>query len=556
MNEAQRKAVLTTEGPVMIVAGPGTGKTLTITRRIAYLIRQGVNPGKILAVTFTNRAAREMRERAESLLGKEAMGVFIGTFHLLGLRIIQDVLPGEFIILNRDDQAEILKPLLKGSGIKVHRAAEIISRMKNLLEEPDQKMKEIYTEYQSLLTAKSALDFDDLILRPIEILADQTYRSGFTHIMVDEYQDINAAQYRLLSLLTQTTCNLCVIGDSDQAIYAFRGADITNFLNFENDYRDAEKIILKDNYRATSTILRASDQLIKNNLKRIEKNLNPTREGGVPVTVVSVPDEKAEGSFIIREIEERIGGTSHYQLIHKTENSDGGSHCFADFAVIFRTNAQSKALEESFHASGIPCQIAGRLCRFPGNKLEKALIERKEILERGLPFDEFLNEVINESGLASEFGESDLTLLQAIASHYKDVAPSEALSGFINELILLTPSEIYDSGADMVTLMTLHMAKGLEFRVVFIAGVDEGLIPCSMKRDDVDIEEERRLFYVGMTRAKDELFLLHARSRFLYGQRLNPSPSPFLKDIPGELVKNLTIPDRPKEKKERQIRLF
>ncbi len=598
LNESQKKAVMHAEGPALIVAGPGTGKTLTIVRRIAYLINQGVNPENILAVTFTNRAAKEMKERTDALLGKDSGKIFIGTFHLLGLRIIRDALSSSFVIYNRDEQINLIKPLTQDSVTKAQQAAEKISRIKNFLEDADNGIKGIYEEYQSALIKNSALDFDDLILKPIDILSNievaENYRDTFRYIMVDEYQDINPAQYKLLTLLSHTKGNLCAIGDSDQAIYAFRGADVSNFLNFEKDFRDAKTITLTENYRSTAVILNASNILIRNNLKRIDKILKATREKGTHITVVSVPDEKAEGEIIVREVEERMGGTSHYQLIRGTLSPlwnppEECSYNFSDFAVIFRTNAQARTIEEAFITSGIPYQMIGakhilkrseitdtlsylktivnpkdnlslgKVSTISPKGLNGAALERFMDLKDRLPLDEFLEVVLEESGLRTYYKdrEDNFMLLENIATAYRDMEPSEAIISFINELSLLTPADAYDSRADAVTLMTLHMAKGLEFKVVFITGVEDGLIPYTIKKDGVDIEEERRLFYVGMTRAKDELFLIHARNRFLYGQRLAQESSPFLREIPEEFIEHRFIRDRIKNlKKDSQIGLF
>ncbi len=523
LNDAQKKAVTSIDGPLLIVAGPGTGKTLTIVRRIAYLIHQGVRPENILAVTFTNRAAREMRERTEALLGKDAKRIFIGTLHLLGLRILKEASSGAFTLCGRDEQVEILKPLVRGSARKARQAAEMISRIKNSLEDGDEEAGKVYAAYQACLKERHALDFDDLILAPSDILSNAPASgtsAAFTHIMVDEYQDINPAQYRFLQLLAKSNPNFCAIGDSDQAIYGFRGADAGAFLSFGRDFANAERIMLEQNYRSTGTVLSAAGGLIKNNSRRIEKEIVPTRGRGVPVRVVSAPDERGEGEFIVREIEARIGGTSHDRMRQTTgpRNAPDGPCSFSDFAVIYRTNAQARAVEEALLASGIPYQVIGR----------------------------------KSSLLSKEVGET-LAYLRSIAGADDDAATDDP-----GEAGLLTEADFFDPRANAVTLSTLHTAKGLEFRVLFLAGVEEGLVPFTVTRDDVDIEEERRLFYVGMTRAKDELFLLHARNRFLYGQRTAPSPSPFLQEIPGALIDTIVIPDRVKKQKEpdRQMGLF
>jgi len=527
LNDSQKKAVTAIAGPALVVAGPGTGKTLTIVRRIAYLIHQGVLPENILAMTFTNRAAKEMRERTEALLEGVASKIFIGTFHLLGLRIIRDCLGDDFVIYSRDEQIELLKTLMKGSSKKAQSTAERISQIKNVLVDADDELRKVYEAYQSALKRRSAYDFDDLIRVPIETLenngeARKKYQDKFKYVIVDEYQDINPVQYRLLRLLVGSSGNICVVGDSDQAIYAFRGADLQNFLNFEKDFPGAARITLIENYRSTSVILNAADSVIKNNQKRIVKELVPKREKGADVTVISVPDEKAEGAAIIQEIEERMGGTSRYRQMHGGVGKGLAeqSSRFSDFAVIYRTNAQAKALDKAFAASGIPYQMIGRKNGVQAKEIEEAIA--------------YLQSLIHPDN-ATEPGPNDA-----------------------QEAKLLGPADFFDPHADAVTLMTLHMAKGLEFPVVFITGCEDGLIPCTIIKNGVDIEEERRLFYVGMTRTKDELFLLYTRNRFLYGLRTTPASSPFLAEIPGTFMQCTVVPDKVKKQKEpdQQMRLF
>jgi DNA helicase-2/ATP-dependent DNA helicase PcrA len=526
LNEFQESAVKTIDTPLLVVAGPGTGKTLTIARRIVYLIQQGARPENILAVTFTNRAAREMRERTTDMLGNIAGKVFISTFHVLGLKIIRDCRGDDFFMFSREEQVEILKSLMKISAKKAQQAVERISRIKNFLEDIDSEVQETYEAYQAALKRHNAFDLDDLIKIPIEMLQNNEtalkYQERFRYIIVDEYQDINPAQYVLLRLLAGISGNVCVVGDADQAIYSFRGANLENFLNFEKDFPGAAWITLSQNYRSSGTILNAADSLIKNNQKRIEKELVPTREKGHRVSVKSVPDERAEVTAIIQEIEKHIGGTSHYQMTRiSSGRGDPGRFCrFSDFAVVFRTNAQAKTLEEAFAASGIPYQLIGH----------HRSSQRKEI-------------------------EETVTYLKSLI--HPDVSAQPELTD-AKEAKLLSTADFFDSRADAVTLMTLHMAKGLEFPIVFVTGCEDGLIPCTHVKAGVDIEEERRLFYVGMTRAKNELFLIHARSRFLYGQRVDPSPSPFLREIPEKYIQVNVVPDREKKQKEQdsQLKLF
>ncbi|HET7319730.1 MAG TPA: 3'-5' exonuclease, partial [Nitrospirota bacterium] len=426
-------------------------------------------------------------------------------------------------VYSGEEQAGLLKSLLSCSAKKAGEAAERISRIKNFVEEGDEEVRALLASYQAALKEKNAVDFDDLILRPIEILTNNpfAFKSSFTHIMVDEYQDVSPAQYALLRLLAQNGARLCAIGDSDQAIYGFRGADAGAFLRFGDDFRNAASITLARNYRSTETVVYASSAVIRNNRLRIEKEIASTREGGGPVGVISVADERAEGKWIVREIEARIGGTSHDQMrkAGRLKDATEGTFTFSDFAVIVRTNAQAKAIEEAFIGSGIPYQVIGR-----------------------------------KSSLQSAALEETVAFLRSLA------LPDDAASGPVvgNEAKLLAPADYFDPRANAVTLTTMHTSKGLEFRVVFIAGCEDGLIPCTIMKDAIDIEEERRLFYVGMTRAKDELFLLHARSRFLYGQRLAPPPSPFLEEIPGELTRRTVVPEKVKKQREsdRQMGLF
>jgi DNA helicase II / ATP-dependent DNA helicase PcrA len=559
LNTSQTQAVTATARHLLLVAGPGTGKTLTIVRRIAYLLQQGVSPEQIIAVTFTNRAAREMRQRIGALLKTQADSMFIGTFHLLGLRIMRESLGEQFTVCTRENQIELLRPIA-GSHTKAQASVEVISRVKNCMEQLDMETKDIYEAYQLALRQKGLRDFDDLILVPIELFETNRvaacFRNGLRHMIVDEYQDIGPAQYRLLKCLvgSHESNRLCAVGDSDQAIYAFRGADVQNFLSFRNDFADAATVVLTENYRSTKTVLGAADALVKNNLRRVAKELSARREQGKPIKMLSVPDQRMEAEFIVREIEDRVGGTSHYRMAGDKRSRDFGetSYAFSDFAVLFRTNAQAKVLQEAFEEWGIPCQVVGE--RHPLNK--KALAEKLRAQMDALPdrieLAAFLKSVAEEAGAA----EADASLLETIAAAYQHLPTREALIEIINEVTLLTSADAFDPRADVVALMTLHAAKGLEFEVVFVVGCEEGLLPFTLTRNDADIEEERRLFYVGMTRAKDELILIHARDRFLYGRKLSGTPSSFLGEIPQGLVCADSVADKPRKQKHEQPTLF
>ncbi|OPY77333.1 MAG: ATP-dependent DNA helicase PcrA [Syntrophorhabdus sp. PtaU1.Bin058] len=519
-------------------------------------------------MTFTNRAAQEMKERIRAFLGKDSGAVFTGTFHMLGLAIIRENTPQDFTVCTRNEQVSLLKTMLGDKGGKAQETAERISRIKNLLTDPDQEIRPVYEQYQSLLREKNAFDFDDLILTPIEMLGDDVlpgrYRDRFRYIIVDEYQDINPAQYRLLRLLAGDSGNICVVGDSDQAIYAFRGADVSNFLNFEKDFIGAVRITLSHNYRSTATIVRASDATIRNNVRRIGRTLDPVRGDGKLITIVSVPDEKTEGEFIVNEIEARIGGTSHYKLLDPRYGEDVSDRAcsFSDFAVAFRTNAQAEAVGEVFEASGIPYQILGNRYHGKTKTITDIIARLREraggndaaVLTAATSVHELIGSILDElgiedGGLSCRFFE-DLVRMQIAEDTM--TTPNDIL----NALTLLTPLDDLDPRADSVTLMTLHGAKGLEFKVLFITGVEEGLVPYVLRNDCDDTEEERRLFYVGMTRAKEELFLVHARQRFLYGRNRTPQPSPFIREIPEIFTQMVTIPDKIKKPKKKQMKLF
>jgi len=567
LNPSQQEAVTATGGSLLIVAGPGTGKTLTLVRRIAYLINQGVDPAGIVAVTFTNRAAREMRERIAAFLGPDAPPFFIGTLHMLGLTILREHAPQGFSLYTRDDQVNLLKEILHVSGVKAGQFAERISRMKNSCEEGEGDVKAACEQYEAALTERHGFDLDDLILKPIGIMSrpgppDQ-HKSAYEHVIVDEYQDINPAQYKLLRLLAGDTGNICAVGDPDQAIYAFRGADVSNFLNFEKDFPGPQKVVLSHNYRSTPIILAAASAMVRCNTRRIDKDISPVRSRGRHITVVSVPDERAEGRFVVNEIEARLGGTSLDHLVSAASKGDllDSAYSFSDFAVMYRTNAQAALIEEAFQVSGIPYQVVGARNKAQKIGLNRIIaLLRERALEMGdsqqqcLSLENLLGMVLEEVRGDAESGLVDM--VREYASVYVSIHPPGTPMGFIDELSLLTPVDSLDPRADAVTLMTLHMAKGLEFRVVFIAGLEDGLIPHLVGGMCEDMEEERRLFYVGMTRAKDDLFLMHARNRYMHGKGVIPIPSRFLEEIPAEFLEHQFMPDRARKARDQQMELF
>jgi DNA helicase II / ATP-dependent DNA helicase PcrA len=568
LNERQIEVVKRTIGPLLVVAGPGSGKTLAIVRRIAHLIQQAVPPESILAVTFTNRAAREMRERLRDLLGAASAKVFVGTLHLLGLTIIRENTTSGFVIYSREEQVELLGPLLQGSKAKAKDIADEISYVKSRAMGPSGNLKEVFERYQAAMMDQKAFDFDDLIIKPIEMLDNPEllikYRDRFKHIIIDEYQDINPAQYKLLRLLAENSATICAVGDPDQAIYAFRGSDVENFLNFEKDFVGAAEVSLCLNYRSSGNIVCASEKMITHNTKRIDKELLAVKDDGPLIVVASVPDERAEGEFVAHEIESRFGGLSHYRLQTMSSGKDfsASSCCFSDFAVIFRTNNQAEAIKERLMESGIPCQVLGK--RRAGSVTGKddmvsslrlfsnTMENRRKLFEmKALEFLQHFAKDIN-------CGNDQLTeLINHIKLMLGDAWTEATAGDIMNELNLLTPSDDFDPRAEAVVLMTLHMAKGLEFRVVFISGVEDGFMPYRTGRGSEDLEEERRLFYVGMTRAKEELFLIGKRSGFIYGRKSTRAPSSFLSEIPEEHIQRISVPDRPKRLQgKQQMKLF
>jgi DNA helicase-2/ATP-dependent DNA helicase PcrA len=566
LNESQKEAVTSIEGSTLVVAGPGTGKTLTIVRRMAFLVHQGIKPERILAVTFTNRAAREMRERAETLMGEQAREIFIGTFHLFGLNFLRENFVENFVIYSRDDQANLLRSFTKGLKMKAHGVTDAISRAKGLVRDLPEELKNTYRQYEATLAQHRAVDFDDLILKPVEMLLDpvlQTaYSERFVHIIVDEYQDINPAQVKLLRLLAGAESRVCAVGDPDQAIYAFRGGDVRNFLSFAEDFKGARTILLNKAYRCTGTILIGAEAMISQNRLRVERELHSTRPGGEQINLFSLPDERAEGEIIVNEIEARIGGTSHDRMMYITGRREflDSSYGFSDFAVLFRTNGQARAIEKAFLASGIPYQIIGRRGSAERTAMTAILSRLKDLagpadLRRvsGTAVEELFGAALKEAAIEDN---DSHRLKHDISMLAQSMGPEVTVRDVIDQLSLLSPADDFDPRADAVALMTLHMAKGLEFKVVFIAGVDDGLIPYSITKGSVDLEEERRLFYVGLTRARDELFLLYPRVRFLHGKRTNRSVSLFVTEIPEEQVVKRTVPDRIRKPEQNQQILF
>src|SRR5215218_9511929 len=651
LNEAQREAVLATNGPVLVVAGPGSGKTRVLTHRIAYLMEVEQVPGdRILAVTFTNKAAREMRARIEHLRqGRPLDGITMGTFHAFGARLLREnpgivadrlgIMP-QFSIYDDGDQIETVKAALKSVGLdpKLYQPRRIrarISAAKSQLMSPDEfrdlaatyheeVIARVYKEYERLLRRASALDFDDLLTQPINLFEAaphllERYQERYLHVMVDEYQDTNRVQYVLVSALAERHRNLFVVGDPDQSIYGWRQADIRNILDFEKDYPDARQIHLELNYRSTARIVEAADRVIRENVARIDRRLRTENDDGEQIVLRELSDQGHEAQYITDEI-------------RRMAEIDGVA--YDDVAVMYRTTAQSRAIEEALRFRGIAYQVIGgvrfyerkevkdilavlRLLHNPADSiaLERvvgnlpigrglgpraleeirtwAVTERRPMLEGFLaiagasdaestpalsgnaraaarrvgsviaslrdsaadtPLTGLFDAIVDRTGYAATFDrteEEDLDRwanileLRSELERLGDAPASETLAPYLERVALVADVDSLDTDErGRVTLITLHSAKGLEFPVVFVAGVEEGLLPISRAVESEhlnpeEMEEERRLFYVGMTRAKRLLYLTYASSRATYGRFGYSVPSRFLQSIPDHLLRSL-----------------
>jgi DNA helicase-2/ATP-dependent DNA helicase PcrA len=634
LNEKQREAVTTTEGPVMIIAGPGSGKTRALTHRIAYLLATGkAQPRDILALTFTNKAAGEMKERVENLVGDDARGMWVSTFHSAFARLLR--MEGDkigysedFSIYDTTDSKRIIKQQMQGRGldtdvVKPRSAQRMISSAKNQMIGPEEyaslargdqqeMVAKVYTAYERALKQANALDFDDLLLKPIQLFEEhedvlEKYQQRWQYVHIDEYQDTNQAQYVLARKLADRHENLCVVGDDAQSIYAFRGADITNILDFDTDYPDATTIRLERNYRSTENIIRLADSIIEENDDQIEKELWTDNAEGEYVALMEALSEKDEAQKIERRIRD----------LHVREGLEHG-----EFAVLYRTNAQSRAIEEALRTENVPYRVIGgtsfyerkeikdvlaylkllvnpndtaslqRVINYPtrgiGDKTQERLqryaqendlslwqaVERVEQIEtlgtraeravgtfRRLiaryaskagtgsePADELARDLIQDAGLLSDLREEHTREnlrrwenVQELISALAEYVASEddaSISTFLQEVALMTDQDEAEDEGDKVTLMTLHAAKGTEYPVVFVAGLEEGLFPLEQAtQEKADLEEERRLFYVGVTRAEQRLYLSWARSRYRYGEQTSNTRSRFLEEVDSDVVR-------------------
>ncbi|MFH1938175.1 MAG: UvrD-helicase domain-containing protein [Patescibacteria group bacterium] len=608
LNQKQKQAVTIMRGPVLVIAGPGSGKTRALTHRIAYLIQQNIPAKNILAVTFTNKAAEEMKERVKALIKPPYSLPAIGTFHSICLQILRqeiEKLPNtnykkNFVIYDQADQLSLIKKTIKDLEIntdqfKPNIAHTTISSAKDELidvqayqeqarEYFPQTIAKIYQTYQSSLEKANALDFDDLIMLCVQLFQKnpailEKYQNKWTHISVDEAHDTNHSQYTLTNLLAQKHKNLWFISDVDQSIYSWRGADFRNILNFEKDYPEAKIILLEQNYRSTKNILEASHHIIKKNTQRKEKKLWTKNPTGELINVVQSDNETEEGDFIVEEIESLI--------------REKGLK-LKDFTVLYRTNAQSRAIEEAFLKANFPYKIIGtvrfyerkeikdilaylklianpddlvslqRIINLPPRGIGKITFQKQaghkikdfyQLMDsfrnknQQMPLTELIKSILQEIeyekyirniSLDTEQGErrwENTKELLTVASRYDNIKIGYGLERFLEKISLLSIHDDVETNKNLVNLMTIHCAKGLEFPVIFIAGCEEGIFPHSKSYlDPVQMEEERRLCYVGITRAKQKAYLTFTSQRRLWGQVMVNSPSRFISDIPKHLI--------------------
>ncbi|NLL01753.1 MAG: UvrD-helicase domain-containing protein [Mollicutes bacterium] len=609
LNEEQKKAVTHKDGPVLVMAGAGSGKTKVLTTRIVHLIKEGIPNHNILAITFTNKAANEMRSRVYNMIGD--VSAFIGTFHSFGLRIIRENyeelnLTSNFTIIDSDDCLTVIKKILKEKNLDPKQYSPYyirnrISFIKNqmlsdielerLFNTPiDKVVVEIYKSYCAKLIANSSVDFDDLLLLPVNLFMKNKmildyYQEKYKYILIDEYQDTNPVQYKLSVLLSGKYKNIFVVGDINQSIYAFRQADYRNIINFENDFKDCKVIKLEHNYRSTNTILSAANEVIKNNKERVDLDLYSEKGEGVKIKYFRSYDEKHEIGLVIDEINDLINKGNKY----------------SDVAVLYRTNAQARVIEEVFLSKGVPCKVVGsyffidrkeikdliaylrliynqddeislrRVINVPkrgigeaalrtledvakekNTNMFEALSSRKELefkeiilklkeISENSSLTDLIDSILELSGMKRELESSkslddeirleNLQEFKSITASYEERTGSVNLGDFLEEITLISDVSNHKSDGEEVTLMTLHSAKGLEFKIVFLVGMEEGLFPHNMSIMEDNLEEERRLCYVGITRAKERLYLTNAKRRMLYGKEQQNMPSRFITEI-------------------------
>lgn len=635
LNEQQKEAVLYNDGPLLIIAGAGAGKTKTLTTKIAYLIEEGLaHPYNVLAITFTNKAAKEMKDRLYALIGDLAKKVQVSTFHSFGLKLLRENYEklgyeSNFVIMDSDDSLTVVKKIVKDLGYdpKIYNPRAIrnkISSCKNEMMTPEvyeryavsdyeKVMHQVYEKYEDKLKKNNSVDFDDLLLLPIKLFKEnpstlQKYQDLYQYILIDEYQDTNEAQYILSKLISAKNRKITCVGDDSQSIYSFRGANYKNILNFEKDYKDAKTILLEENYRSTSTILDAANQVIRNNKQRKDKNLWTSRGKGEKIKYYRAYNEKDEAHYVIRKIKELRNKEVEYK----------------DIAVLYRTNAQSRVLEEEMLKENMPYRVIGsfyfysrkeikdliaylrlihnskdnvsllRVINTPkrgiglktienltakadeegtsiyeaitsGKELEfKKTIEQLKSLSEELTLTELIDKVLDASGLRQEL-ESEKTLeaevrlenleeFKSITKSFEEREGLISLEDFLLEISLISDVEEYKDDPNRISLMTVHSVKGLEFDHVFVVGMEEGIFPhMNSLMETSEVEEERRLCYVAITRAKDDLHLVNARRRTLFGkEQVNPV-SRFIGEISKDLIETNVEAELPKQEQKIEV---
>ncbi len=628
LNPVQREACAYTGGPLLILAGAGSGKTRVLTHRVAYLIEQGLcNPWEILVVTFTNKAAKEMKERVESLVGENVKVEWLGTFHSICVRILKRDIEylgysKDFNIIDEQDKQKLIKQILKDLKIDEDKfsassIASSISKAKDELKTAvdyereasgdykEEQIAKVYREYQALLKKNNSVDFDDLIFLTVRLFEEnpsrlEYWQNKFKYILVDEYQDTNHAQFKIIYMLAGASGNVCVVGDESQSIYGFRGADISNILEFEKAYKDAKVVKLEQNYRSTKTVLAAANAVIKNNKSKIDKSLWTENDDGDKIDLFFAKNEYDEGQYIVDTID-KMARDNNYN--------------YSDFVVLYRTNAQSRAIEEVFMREGTPYRIIGGLkfysrkeikdiisylklinnpkdnvsftrvinepkrgigdttvdkireiaensgtsmfevlendIQVAGFRCSAKLIEFRDIIKSirdsvsmGLSNADTIDKVLSLTGYMHELEidkskESDSRIenikeLVGVAKNFDEESADNALGDFLDSIALVSDIDNLDESESAVTLMTMHNAKGLEYPVVFMVGMEEGLFPSRRAIDEDNVEEERRLCYVGITRAEKHLTLTMAKQRTMYGSTTYTVPSRFVSEVPDE----------------------
>ena len=626
LNKEQINAVKHIDGPCLVMAGAGSGKTKVLTTRIAYLIENGIKDYNILAITFTNKAAKEMRERVNNIVGD--INTFIGTFHSFGLRIIRENymylgLDKNFTIIDSDDVLSVIKKILKDKDLDPkhyspfyirNKISEIKNQMLTDVEidrcfntEIDLVVKEIYNIYLEKMLKNNSIDFDDLLVMPVNLFINhkeilEHYQEKYKYILIDEYQDTNPVQYKLTSLLARKHKNIFVVGDMNQSIYAFRQADYRNILNFENDYKDCKLIKLEENYRSTNNILNAANSMIKNNKERKDLKLWSKKGEGIKIKYMRAYDEKHEITLVINEIE---------QLLKEGYKKE-------KIGILYRTNAQSRVVEEMFLSKGIPYKVVGsyyfynrkeikdlisylrliyntsdeislrRIINVPKRGIGESALKtlelnsknnnismfdslstKKEIEFKNIILElikdseettltDLIDKVLEKTGIKKEL-EDDKSLeneiiidnlmeFKSITASFEERTGTVNLEDFLEEISLISDISNHKEDNDEITLMTIHSAKGLEFDVVFIIGMEEGIFPHTLSLMENNIEEERRLCYVAITRAKERLYITNAKRRMLYGKDVMNLPSRFIDEIDSKCIMEERI-DVKEEKK-------